>query len=67
MAYGPNALESFRRAAGYVDKIVKGTNPGDLPIGQPATFELAINLKTAQALALELPPSLLFRADEVIR
>jgi putative ABC transport system substrate-binding protein len=67
MAYGPNAPESFRRAAVYVDKILKGANAGDLPIAQPATFELVINLKTAQVLAVTFPPSILFRADEVIR
>jgi putative tryptophan/tyrosine transport system substrate-binding protein len=67
IAYGPNPAESFRRAAVYVDKILKGANPGDLPITQPATFELVMNLKTAQALTVTLPPSLLFRADELIR
>jgi putative tryptophan/tyrosine transport system substrate-binding protein len=67
IAYGPNPAESFRRAAVYVDKILRGANPGDLPITQPATFELVINLKTAQALTVTLLPSLLFRANELIR
>jgi len=67
MAYGPNAPESFRRATAYVDKILRGANPGDLPIAQPTTFELVINLKTARSLRVMLPPSLLFRADELIR
>jgi putative ABC transport system substrate-binding protein len=67
MAYGPNPSESIRRAATYVDKVLKGAHPGDLPIGQPATFELVISLKAAQALGVSLPPSLLFRANEVIR
>jgi putative ABC transport system substrate-binding protein len=66
VSYGPNIPDLFRRTADYVDKIMRGAKPADLPVEQPTKFDLTINLTTAKALGLDVPPTLLARADEVI-
>ena len=66
MAYGPNNADGFRRAADYVDKILRGAKPGDIPVEQPTKFDLVINLTTAKAIGLTLPESFLQRANELI-
>ena len=67
MAYGPSVLDNFRQAARYVDKILKGASPSDLPVQQPTRFDLVINMKTAKTLGLTIPQSILVRADQMIQ
>jgi putative ABC transport system substrate-binding protein len=67
MAYGPNLADMYRRAASYVDRILKGTRPADLPVEQPTRFELVLNRRTAEALGVTFPPTLLILADEIIQ
>ena len=66
LTYGPDQVDTFRRAASYVDRILRGEKPGDLPVQFPTKFEMVVNLKTAKALGLAVPPSVMLRADEVI-
>ena len=66
LSYGVDEVDAWRRAASYVDRILRGEKPGDLPVQFPTKFEMVVNLKTAKALGLEVPPSIMLRADEVI-
>ena len=66
LSYGPDPVDAYRRAATYVDRILRGAKPGDLPVQLPVKYEMAVNLKTAKALGLAVPPSVMLRADEVI-
>jgi putative ABC transport system substrate-binding protein len=66
LSYGPDPVDNFRRAATYVDRILRGEKPGDLPVQLPVKYEMVVNLKTAKALGLAVPPSIMLRADEVI-